>query len=349
MKITSGYDMQRYSVLDFSIVDKNKVKNHITTIHKEKYDEPIREIRIATEFFYFTKGTTGRNKSCNLDIYSTNSDGTNLLPMTEEVLKNRLFYALEYLESVCGIKICLKDIRLYTGEVNVNFYIDESFEKYKKLLDGISASIKNHNNDKYGILPYEKTGFTVSSDNGVRAYKVYDKKDEMLRHDGVDIAQEVLRFEQETNYRKRKDVSLSGIKESEIKEEIYKNMILPYLKDLKKRQKSLDLLYQEFCHKYKKISKQARDHFISNAFSSDIVGAVDILEPLYCLYRNTPDKNKSRMKVQLNKLYSELYNEHNFKKYGNHKRIIDIISSLGKEVPQELNLQFTFLNKIEDI
>lgn len=348
METTFGYDMQRYSVLDFSIVDKNKVKNHIITIHREQYDEPIREISVATEFFYFTKKTTGRNKSCNLDIYSTNSDGTNLLPMTEEVLKNRLFYALEYLESVCGIKICLEDIKLYIGEININFYIDESFEKYKKLLDGISESI-NKQNKNYEIKPYQTTGFVVGSENGTKKYKAYDKKAEVLRHDCVDIAQEVLRFEQETNYRKRKDVSLTGVKESEIKEEIYKNMILPYLKDLKKRQHNLDSLYQEFCLEYKKISKNARVHFIERAFSSDIIGTVDILEPLYCLYRNTPDKNKSRVKIQLNKLYSELYNEHNFKKYGNHRRIIDIVSSLGKEVPQELNLQFTFLNKIEDI
>ena len=348
MKITSGYDMQTYSVLSFAIVDENKVKNCITTIHNKKYDEPIREIKVNTERFLFKTEIIGRNKTCNLYIYSVNSDGTNLLPMSEDELSNGVFYALEYLESVCGIKIHLDEIRLYVGEINVNFYIQEPFEKYKKLLDGISTSIKNHNSDKYAILPYEKTGFTVSSDNGVRAYKAYDKKDEMLRHDSVDIAQEVLRFEQETNYRRKKDVSLTGVKESEIKEVIYKNMILPYLKDLKKRQNSLDSLYKEFCLEYKKISKNARVHFIERAFSSDIIGAVDILEPLYCLYRNTPDKNKSRMKTQLNKLYSELYNEHNFKKYGNHRRIIDIVSSLGKEIPQELNLQFTFLNKIED-
>ena len=348
MEITSGYDMQTYSVLSFSVIDESKVKNHIITIHNEKYDEPIREIKVNTERFLFKTGTTGRNKTCNLYIYSVNSDGTNLLPMSEDELTNGVFYALEYLESICGIKIHLDEIKLYVGEINVNFYIQEPYEKYKKLLGGISESI-NKKNKNYEIKPYEKTGFTVSSDNGVRAYKAYDKKAEVLKHDSINITQEVLRLEQEINYRKRKDVSLTGIKESEIKEEIYKNMILPYLNDLKKRQKSLDSLYQEFCLEYKKISKNARVHFIERAFSSDIIGAVDILEPLYCLYRNTPDKNKSRMKVQLNKLYSELCNKHNFKKYDNHRRIIDIISSLGKEVPQELNLQFTFLNKIEDI
>lgn len=356
METTYGMDKQVYSINgNYEIVDFEKLYNtgSITRIENKSFAYNQVVVSDMNNFFSFKdKLDFGEKRINTLSLYAGDNITGNLVPLSQPELSERLNSILSVLNTSYGIKLSKENLKPYISEINANIELDEPFNNYyKDLFNALIVSAINHRrNTNKSTTPKRDTGYIAFKNQNIEL-KIYDKKSELASNDiQISIKKDIARFEIVYKQIKSKEEYLNGKAIEEIKKEIYKEMLLPYLKDLFNRQKFLQQQLKEFKNNLDgSFSSSKKQEFIFETLSiksdKESINILDITEVLFCMYKLDKSKNEERAIEPLSKLYQKL-NNHLYNRYfNNHKRLLEIVTKM--EIVEQ-DKYITLLKNMED-
>lgn len=339
METTFGMDKQVYSVNgNYEIVDFNKLyeTGFVTRVVNKSfiYDKVV--VKDMEHFFCFTDKMDYGDKRVNtLSLYAGDNITGNLVPLSQTELSERLNSILSVLNTSYGIKLSKDNLKPYISEINANIELDEPFNSYYTDLFNalIVSAIRHRRSSNKSTTPKRDTGYIAFKNQNIEL-KIYDKKS-ALASENVHIpsSKDIARFEIVYKQIKSKEEYMDGKPVEEIKKEIYKKMLLPYLKDLFNRQKVLQKYLKEFKNNLDgSFSSSKKQEFIFKTLAiksnDETINVLDITEVLFCIYKLDKSKNEERTIESLSKLYQKLNYSDYIRYFNNHKRLLEIITKM---------------------
>ena len=324
METTYGRDRQLYSINErYKIIDREKLLETGSITFIEECGIKYQEIKINLNHHFQFKHT--KKKYANtLTVYAGNDGIGNLIPNSKEEADKRLDLALDILKEEYGIELHKNDLVPTESEININIELDKPYSMYSAdLLPALlKSAVNNRSKKNKKKKPIEIDGY-FAFDNDCIKLKIYNKKQDLLEnkkkkgvtdtiYNYISPYKDIIRFEivYKKSNRKIENATIDELMDEEIKAEIYKEMFLPYLKDLRKRQgllkKQITYISGNFTKKKK---KDLVRHILSYKTHAGNIDVLDVVEILYCFHKNNKYKNDETSIKSLSIVYQELSTE----------------------------------------